>query len=466
MAETIFSKIILRNDTAANWTTANPVLLKGEVGVEIDTRKFKFGDGSSSWSALQYAGVGQDELDNLIKNWVEGNLLDENKIIKDEYLPEAKTIKLYEVSKNSFETSDADAIANYLTTGNITPSVNDIAVVTTVIDTVEHNKSSYMYDGSAWIALNGAVDAEKVILRSNITLAGDYTQVGNLTKTKTGTATFETKGKSVAAALTEIFSKRLQPSITGNPSVSGFALTGAGAVEAGTILESVTAGTAKLNAGSYTYGPATGIVASSYKIDRVATPAAYSKESISTSASYTDTNNGDGFQIGDQGESDVLSSLAYKCTIDYAQGAIAKDNLGDPSNPTIRIAAGSKSQTTSAYTPFRNFWYGATTTKPTLNSAYVRDSLTAAGAYAAQTFTLNVPSGAVRVAIACLATKTGVTKVVNESIGNVDVTDTFTKKENISVFGANGYTAVNYNVWVYEPDVAYENAAVLKVTLG
>lgn len=47
-------KIQLRNDTAANWKAANPVLLKGEVGVEIDTRKLKIGDGISAWSALKY----------------------------------------------------------------------------------------------------------------------------------------------------------------------------------------------------------------------------------------------------------------------------------------------------------------------------------------------------------------------------------------------------------------------------
>lgn len=49
-------RLIIRNDTTTNWITANPVLLKGEMGVEIDTRKFKFGDGTTTWSALQYAG--------------------------------------------------------------------------------------------------------------------------------------------------------------------------------------------------------------------------------------------------------------------------------------------------------------------------------------------------------------------------------------------------------------------------
>ena len=46
---------VQRNDTAANWNAANPVLLKGEMGVEIDTRKFKFGDGANHWADLEYA---------------------------------------------------------------------------------------------------------------------------------------------------------------------------------------------------------------------------------------------------------------------------------------------------------------------------------------------------------------------------------------------------------------------------
>ena len=48
------SRIQLRRDTAANWTTNNPVLALGETGIETDTRKFKFGDGTSTWTQLEY----------------------------------------------------------------------------------------------------------------------------------------------------------------------------------------------------------------------------------------------------------------------------------------------------------------------------------------------------------------------------------------------------------------------------
>lgn len=47
-------KIVLRNDTKTNWENENPVLLKGEIGVESDSTKFKIGDGSTAWNELDY----------------------------------------------------------------------------------------------------------------------------------------------------------------------------------------------------------------------------------------------------------------------------------------------------------------------------------------------------------------------------------------------------------------------------
>lgn len=47
-------KIQLRNDTAANWTSANPTLAQGEMGIETDTLKFKFGNGTTAWTSLSY----------------------------------------------------------------------------------------------------------------------------------------------------------------------------------------------------------------------------------------------------------------------------------------------------------------------------------------------------------------------------------------------------------------------------
>jgi len=49
-----------RRGTAAQWTSANPILAAGEIGFETDTGKFKMGNGSSAWSALSYFADASD----------------------------------------------------------------------------------------------------------------------------------------------------------------------------------------------------------------------------------------------------------------------------------------------------------------------------------------------------------------------------------------------------------------------
>lgn len=47
--------IKLRRGTAAQWTSANPVLAAGEMGIETDTNRSKFGNGTATWSSLSYS---------------------------------------------------------------------------------------------------------------------------------------------------------------------------------------------------------------------------------------------------------------------------------------------------------------------------------------------------------------------------------------------------------------------------
>lgn len=47
--------IKLRRGTATQWTTANPVLAAGEIGLETNTNRTKYGDGTTTWSALPYS---------------------------------------------------------------------------------------------------------------------------------------------------------------------------------------------------------------------------------------------------------------------------------------------------------------------------------------------------------------------------------------------------------------------------
>ena len=51
------TRLVIRNDVASNWASKNPILLKGEMGFERDTRKFKLGDGVTNWNNLLYANI-------------------------------------------------------------------------------------------------------------------------------------------------------------------------------------------------------------------------------------------------------------------------------------------------------------------------------------------------------------------------------------------------------------------------
>jgi hypothetical protein len=62
-------KIIIANDTTANWSTSDKVLVKGEIGIEFlenGQPKFKVGDGVNKFVDLPYAGLTQAEVQNLI----------------------------------------------------------------------------------------------------------------------------------------------------------------------------------------------------------------------------------------------------------------------------------------------------------------------------------------------------------------------------------------------------------------
>ena len=58
MPITLTAKQKQRTDTASNWSSSNPTLLSGELGIESDTGKVKVGDGSTAWSSLAYTSFG------------------------------------------------------------------------------------------------------------------------------------------------------------------------------------------------------------------------------------------------------------------------------------------------------------------------------------------------------------------------------------------------------------------------
>jgi hypothetical protein len=50
-------QIQFRRGTAAEWTSVNPILAEGEMGIETDTNLFKIGNGNDNWTTLPYGGL-------------------------------------------------------------------------------------------------------------------------------------------------------------------------------------------------------------------------------------------------------------------------------------------------------------------------------------------------------------------------------------------------------------------------
>ena len=414
MAEkTINTRIQLRNDLAATWNSKNPVLKKGEIGIEIDTRKMKVGDGTTAWKALSYMGADANDILAVIN---------ENR----------DTCTQIELNQGQ---TDADGLATITS-----PKKGDTAIVSKLIVGDKRSYTAYVYNGENWAACDGNYSADNVYFDEDLT----YTvQFGTLAK-PSGSAKFAATGKNVTQVLSALMAQEANPDKT-NPAVSFSAQGGFGTVEIGT-KRNLTY-TAALSAGSYTYGPATGITAQSWEVS--CTGVADKK----TTATGTF-------------ENIVAEATAKKITAKatYGDGAIPVTNLGN-AYAAGQIKAGSASKTSDSLVGVRYMFWGPMTEDIALNSASIR-ALSHKEAAANKTLaTFGAGAGAKKVVVAVPAGYK-VNKVIMPSALNADVTALFVKQgTQIQVNGAENYAATAYDVYVYQP-ASIDAGETYTVTIG
>lgn len=401
---TLNTRIQLRHDVKANWDNNSTVVLKaGEVGIETDTSKMKVGDGVKTWDELKYAGG--DAAQNF-------DVIPEN------------------------EETDVAAITRAV--GAVELHVGDTAIVKRVISGDKTSYTAYVYDGE-WKAMDGNYRADNVYFDDDIT----YTvAIGTLAK-PSGSAKFAAKGKNVEQVLSSLMAQEANPTKS-NPAVSFSAQGGFGTFEIGT-KKNLTY-TAALSAGSYTYGPATGITAQTWEVSCTGV----------TDSKSTATGSFDNI---------VAEATAKKITVKatYNEGAIPVTNLGNP-YPAGKITAGSASKDSNTLVGVRHMFYGVLTEDTALTSGVIRGLKHEAAAKKTIT-TFGAGSGAKKVVIACPAGY-NVTKVLMPSAMNADATASFVKQSaTVNVEGAEGYTAVAYNVWVYQP-ASIDSTETYAVTIG
>lgn len=419
MAISLNTRICLRNDTAARWAEVNPILKKGEIGVENDTGKFKIGNDESNWNDLDYANSGSD----------------------------VSVAAHYEGEAAEGETDEA-VIARVM--GVTAPANDDIFVVKRVINGEKKSYTSYVYNGTAWAAMDGNYNANNVYFDADFVATE---KVGTITIPASGSATVAAAGKNVKEVLASILAQEKNPTVT-QPSVSVNITNSTKALEVGSKV--IPTYKATFNAGSYSYGPATGITVKTWEITNSVTD-----EILNTAeGSFAELTVADNTNF----------SITAKAT--YEGGAVPKTNIGNE-KPNLAIAAGSKSAVSSAkITGYRNFFYGfvaSSSAEVPVDSALVR-SLTAGGSYNAQkSFTIKAAdtAGAKRIVVAIPAnsTRSGLVSVSLDSTMNLDITAEYNQIANVNVEGANGATAIPYKVWVYEP-AELGSDQIQTITLG
>lgn len=413
--KTLNIRIQLRNDTAENWTTANPVLLKGEMGVEIDTGKTKIGNGTDDWKTLKYSGVDEDTIKGIIDN---------NRSAFTEVVP------------NEGET-DAQALARAITA----PKKGDMAVVVREIVPTKSSYTAYVYD-TAWSAMDGNYSAENVYFDKDLTYTAN---IGVLTVPGSGSGTIPASGKNVKEVLASILASEKNPSVVA-PAVTIGTQTNFGTFEIGTKKNLVYGAT--LSAGSYTYGPATGITAKTW--EATCTGVTGSK----TTASGTFEN-----VVAEATPKTVTVKAAYDA------GAIPKTNLGNE-YPAGQIKAGSASKTSSSLVGVRYmFWGPMADASAELNSANIRALAHKEESKAKTLTTFGPGDNAVKVVVAVPAGRK-ITKVLLTSSMNADITSSFAKQTStVSVEGAQGYAGTAYDVYVYQP-ASIDKGERYAITIG
>ena len=290
----INTRVQLRHDTSANWNAATTArLLPGEIGIETDTGLFKIGKADKDdaslgalWQDLRYA----NDLSTVT-----------NKV---------KIAASYEDLGNGIVIGDIGIVKEVIYDGEGTN--ND-----------KYSHTAYVWNGSAWEAMDGNYSAENVYFDSNLTITAN---IGVQSLGSDTSKELNTQGKSLKQVLNMILAKEEPPTITSNPSVTTQISNSTTAnpansnitVEGGTTINP--RWNASLSAGSYKYGPATGITAKSWAVDGYLNGSKVSGHSA-TSAS---TQNFSAITLA-AGDSYKVNAAAT-----YDNGAIANTNLQEP----------------------------------------------------------------------------------------------------------------------------------------
>lgn len=202
---TINVRIKDRSDTEANWTSKNPVLLKGERAITDGTGKYKIGDGKNTWSALPY----YEAMTSADRTKLNGIASGANKTTVDSSLSSSSTNPVQNKVVNSAlagksntnHTHDLSTMINTLSIGGSTPTDEDYFVSQYVgggTTTITYHRRpvkallEYIKGKLAKVATSGSYDDlsnKPTIGNGTVTITQGGTSKGTFTLNQTGNTT-------------------------------------------------------------------------------------------------------------------------------------------------------------------------------------------------------------------------------------------------------------------------------------
>ena len=343
------TRVVLKNDELSNWLSADSVVLKkGELAfAKMKNGKYEMRIGQDGkyataaelqLSASQIVGL-ETKLDSVtVSNYAGETTIDPQAATAEQILAEAnrisgKTAKDYKVG-------------------------DSLVLREKIGETGKFQHAAYVWNGTAWEAMDGTYNADSVYFKDNYMFVGEYTNVGNIKQNDT----YKTAGKSVQEVMMKVFTKELQSKAT-KPTFNFTASGNSG--EIGTKY-TVPAATLKMTGvGSYTYAPTNANC--SVEIGNATvrcTTAKYASLSATNSAAMT-ANSTVSTSAGTANAETYLSTAAtynYTAEATYTDGVMPKTNLGND-QPDTQIKSAKVTMTAKA--TFTGQWpcyYAFTTT--------------------------------------------------------------------------------------------------------
>ena len=456
--KTINVRFQQKYDTSANWALSTVKLLAGEMAIESDTGKFKFGNGKDVYKDLPYATIDQAQLDAI---------------------------------EDTCHVVDSIAARDELD-----KKKGDIAVVKELIANGKYSMTAYMCSPDSegvlvWQALDGNYDANDVYFSENVTVT---TTVGNISTSNKTPKELAFAGKNLNQVYEYLYAKEdNHVNFTGTSASITLSKT-SDSLEVGSTYTLPTA-SVSTNPGKYgEYGgkKADGTTIANnknlddVKFDLVLKYAAPGASAVQI-ASATGASKIDATAVPDANKPSTMlatsSSITHTFSGTYANNASAYKpvtNLGNfvsainSSSATtsanyddgaLGVAAKSATNMSNAtYTVsgFRKWYYGGDT-KTDFDVATIKGLTASAGAVANTTFELKAAdySGCSRIVIAIpSASNKTVKEVLLKSSSNADITGEFKQ-----INSANNYDPVTHNVWEYKP-ASLDSTEVYTITIG